>query len=155
MTTNATDIQTLKELAQRYRVRWEVWPAYTMLNGRRLQIGFELELSGTHEPGVEHATPGCEHCRRVFLGLIEIADWILPREKRPSRYDLEPYQRAIHYSQKRGNRPDVSLNIKILHREDGLRAVDACEERCLEEMQRRLRELGASEGRWIAKKEVS
>lgn len=146
--TTATEIDTLREFVERHRVCWEVWPEFAMVHGKRMQIGFELELSGAHEPGVEHPSPGCEHCRRVFLGLIEIAYWIQPRERRPSRYEVEPFQPALRYSQRRGYRPDVTLTIRILHREDALRPVDPCEDRCLAEMVQRLGEIGASQGSW-------
>ncbi len=140
----------LKQLVTRYRVCWDVWPEYVYVASKRRQIGFELELSGTHEPNIEHPSPGCEHCRRVFLALVETAEWILPRETRPTRYDLEPYETKIHYSQVRNSRPDVSLSMKILHRQGGFDPVDACEVRCLSEMQQRLREVGACQGRWVA-----
>ena len=138
----------LRDLVQRYRVCWEVWPDYLMLAGRKQQIGFQLELSGTHEAGTEHPTPGCQHCRKVFAALQVIAVHILPREERPSVYDIESFEPAIHYSPARGNRPEVSLTIRIGHREHFDRPVDECEVRCLEEMKQRLRELGASEGRY-------
>ena len=138
----------LCELVQRYRVCWEVWPDYVVVAGRKRQIGFQLELSGTHERGVEHPTPGCQHCREVFAALQVIAVHILPREERPSVYQIESFEPAIHYSPMRRNRPEVSLTIRITHRNHFDRPVDECAVRCLEEMKQRLRELGASEGRF-------
>ncbi len=138
----------VRELVQRYRVCWEVWPDYLMVAGRKQQIGFQLELSGTHEMGVEHPTPGCNHCRKVFAALQVIAVHILPREERASVYDIESFEPAIHYAPIRGNRSEVSLTIRIAHRSHFNRPVDECEVRCLEEMKQRLRELGASEGRF-------
>lgn len=138
----------LCELVQRYRVCWEVWPDYLMVGRRKQQIGFQLELSGTHEAGVKHPTPGCQHCRRVFAALQVIAVHILPREERPSVYDIESFEPAIHYAPIRGNRSEVSLTIRIGHRSHFERSVDECEVRCLEEMKQRLRDLGASEGRY-------
>lgn len=148
MNTTQVDTKNLQESVRRFRVCWDVWPEYVLVDKQTRQVGFELELSGTHEAGVEHAVPGCEHCRRVFAALSDIADWILPKEKRASRYDLEPYQPRLHYSGSRDFRPDVALAIRILHRTDGLNPVDACELRCLEEMKQRLHELGASQGSW-------
>lgn len=150
--TTATEVDTLRETVARYRVCWDVWPEFALVKGKRMQIGFELELSGTHEPGVEHPSPGCEHCQRVFLGLVEIADWIQPKERRLSRYEIEPYQQTLRYSQRRNSRPDVSLSLRILHREDGLQPVDPCEERCLDEMEHRLGEIGACKGSWRGEK---
>ena len=47
----------IKELVERFRVCWEVWPEYRIVRGEKRQIGYALELSGTHEPGVEHDVP--------------------------------------------------------------------------------------------------
>jgi hypothetical protein len=142
----------LAELVQRFRVCWEAWPEFELLGHEKRQIGFVLELHGTHEPGVKHPLPGCPHCLRVFDALRTIADWILPREKRPSRYEIESYVPVISYSPARGNRDDVTLTIRILHREGYERPVDACEARCLKEMEARLKELGASEKQWVERK---
>ncbi len=143
----------LTELAKRYRLCWEVWPEYVYVGEERRQVGFQVELCGTHEPGVEHPEPGCPDCQRIFAALHEIAEWILPRERRPSTYKIGPYDQAIRYTRVRGNRPDVTLTIKIVHREGFERPVDACEVRCLKEMQERLKELGAQERQWTTRKE--
>lgn len=151
--TGESTIEELRELVGRYRVCWEVWPEYLYVQKERRQVGFQLELCGTHEPEVEHPEPGCPDCQRIFVALRAIADWILPSEKRPSTYEIGPYDQAIRYSSVRRNRPDVTLTVKILHREGFERSVDACEVRCLKEMQQGLKELGACERQWSARKE--
>lgn len=42
----------------------------------------------------------------------------------------------------------MSLVLELRHRVDALRAVDPCEEYCLREMTKALRELGAQEHHW-------
>src|SRR5438034_9721046 len=65
-TGNDTSTPTkLKELVQRFRICWEALPDYYYVQKQKRQIGFTLELTGTHEQGVEHPLPGCEHCRKV------------------------------------------------------------------------------------------
>lgn len=150
-----TQIDTLQDLVRRCRVCWQVWPEFAMVGAEQRQIGFELELSGTHEPHVKNPSPGCEQCRWIFSVLVEIAKAILPREKRPSRYEVEPYEKRIVYAQARDYRPDVTLKIKALHREQGLAPVDACEIRCIKDMQDRLKDLGACQGSWARRKEQS
>ena len=144
----------LKELVKQFRVSWEAWPEYAVVDRERRQIGFTLDLYGTHEPGTGHIDPGCRHCHRVFAALRVIADWILPRDERPSRYEIESYNPSISYSPARGNRPDLTLTIRIQHREGFERPVDACEVRCLEEMKQRLREVGACERQWSYRQEA-
>ena len=142
----------LVDLVSRYQVCWEVWPESLMVAGKQQQVGFELELSGTHEPGTEHVSPGCPACHHVYGALLAIADWILPKEERPSRYEIGPYEQALRYSAVRGNRPDVTLSVKILHRRGFDQPVDQCEVRCLEEMKLRLKQLGACERQWSFRK---
>lgn len=143
----------LLDLVERYQVCWDVWPEYISVEREKRQIGFTLELSGTHGPGNGHPTPGCLRCREVFAALQVIALYIQPKEERPSVYEIESYDQALHYSPKRGNRPEVSLALRILHREGFERPADDCEVRCLSEMKARLKELGAGEGRWVPRKE--
>jgi hypothetical protein len=142
----------LADFATRYQVCWEVWPEYLMVAGKQRQVGFELELTGTPEPGTEHVGPGCPACRRVYAALHAIADWILPKELRPSMYEIGPYEQVLRYSAVRGSRPDVTLSVKIVHRKGFDQPVDQCEVRCLEEMKQRLKQLGACERRWSFRK---
>ena len=148
MLTEENNTKRLAELVRRFRVCWEVWPEYAFVEQERRQVGFALELYGTHEPWVEHPEAGCDECLRVFTALQTIAEGVLPQEHRPSRSDMGIYDQSIHYSPKRGNRPDVVLPIRITHREGFERPVDECERLCLKEIEQRLRELGAGEGRW-------
>lgn len=138
----------LAELVRLYRVCWEVWPEVIVVDYKQRQVGFELELSGAHEFGGRHGDPDCPACRQVFLALQAIATYILPPEDRPSKYEVEPYQQGLRYATVRGNRPDVTLTVKVLHRRGFDQPVDACEVRCLEEMKSRLKQLGACERQW-------
>ena len=139
---------TLKESVERFHVRWEALPDCYYVKKVKRQIGFHLELTGSHERGVEHPQPGCEHCRKVWRALKEIADWIVPKERRDTDYDIVPYDQSIHYDALRKFQPEVSLRMWIRHRSGFDREVDACEVRCLNEMLQRLKEIGARKGKW-------
>jgi hypothetical protein len=140
--------QELRELVQRHQVCFEVQNEYVYIEHVRKQIGFCLELIGTHRSGVEHAEPGCEHCREVYHALERIALWITPTQVRPSYYEKEPFDSAIRYEPAHRNRPDVSLRIKILHRNAGFADVDACQSQCLSEMKASMTRIGAQSGSW-------
>lgn len=140
----------LRDLVQQFRVCWSDRPEECFVDGTKRKIGFALELCGTHEPGTLHINPGCEHCRPVQAALKEIANWILPREERLSMYDIDIDNQALEYSPAHGNRPDISLTIRIMHRGIIERPVDECEVRCLQEMEQSLKDLGASKGRWAS-----
>ena len=136
------EIGLLKKLVQRFRVCWEVFPENIYVEHEKRQIGYSLELYGTHDSEVEHPRPGCKHCQRIFAGLQVIAAHIVPRQERLSRYDIEILDDAIYYAAERRERPDVALKIKILHRYGYELPVDGSDIHCLNEMKQRLRELG-------------
>ncbi len=140
--------QTLRELVERFHICFEVLADNYFVNKELRQIGFTLELTGTHERGVEHPLPGCQHCHNVRIALHQIAKWIIPREPRDTDHDILPFDQSIHYDAQRKFRPEVSLRIWIRHRSGFDRPVDACEVRCLNEMKGRLKELGVRDTRW-------
>lgn len=94
-------------------------------------------LYGTHEKG-DHLTPGCEKCKKIFRNLRRIANSIILKGEHPSRYEISIYEAAIRYNRIRGNRPNVELTIRILHRSKYERPVDECEVLCLNEMKAKL-----------------
>jgi hypothetical protein len=141
----------LKDLVRKHQVCWMVWPENLVLDAakaKKVQIGFALDLLGTHDHPSHNPFPGCDECLKVWRDLKHIARWILPKEIRPSLYEIGPFRPAISYSPQRDRREDVTLTIKILHREGFDAPVDPCETRCLHEMQKKLVLLGARETRW-------
>lgn len=144
--TQAEIVSHLKDLVQRHRVCYEVWPENLVVNHQLVKVGFALELEGTHEHPGSEVLPGCKHCQEVFEALERIAKWIMPTEERPTTYEIQPFDRAIRYSPKRKRRPEISLTIKIIHRQGFDQPVDECEELCLKEMRLKLAELGVLEG---------
>jgi len=150
---NDAPIERLREIACSHQVCYEVWPERSVAEGRAIRIGFELQLCGanahTSADGPNHPVPGCAHCVSTYGELQQIAEWILPREERPSRYEIQAFDHSLHIApKKRKSRSEVVLTIHIMHRHDFNRPVDDCEDRCLKEMQQRLRELGIVEGMW-------
>ena len=141
-------IHQLKELSQKHRVCYEVWPETLMVKGQKTKVGFELELYGTHAHGETKLLPGCSICVETFRDLRKIAGWIIPKEERDSYYDIEPFDHAIRERPSHNLRPEVVLKIKILHKHGFDKPVDSCEERCLKEMREKLAELGVWQGEW-------
>jgi hypothetical protein len=142
----------------RHKVVFEIRPAYAIVEDRRRQIGFDVEIYGTHGQGVldghePQPTPGCASCVAVWDDLHEIANAVRPPEDRETGYYVEPFDHALRYFTKRRpsanrDRPDVELNIEVRHREGFNREVDACESRCVQEIVAGLRDLGVQEGTW-------
>ena len=141
---NMDEFGELKELVRQHKVCWEVWPVYHIGHqGDKVQIGFELELAGTHHDPKEPPKPGCVECVAVYDDLRRIAQCILPQEDRQSRYEISIFDSSIHYSAKRKFRGEVSLTIRILHKAKYDDPTDDCEIRCLSEMEQKLEALGA------------
>lgn len=148
MDSTASHESEIRDLIQRYKICWEVWPECFVNNSHLDKIGFELELLGTHAEGTDHVSPGCDACVEVYDALWKLAKFIIPREPNlPTMFEIEPYETALRYSSIRKNRPDVLLQIKVVHR-SGLGPIDECEQHCLQLMQNRLDALGAYRGRW-------
>ncbi len=146
-------VERLRELARRHQVCYEVWPEWSVAKERKIQVGFELQLCGTNShvaaEGDHQPVPGCEYCLSTYEDLRQIAEWILPRDERPSRYEIGAFDRALHVAPHgRHSRSEVVLTIHIMHRADFNREVDDCENRCLKEMRGRLNQLGIYEGMW-------
>lgn len=139
----------LRDLVEKHKICWEVYPeSHQDGKGRKIQIGFALSLIGNHYQPTHLPEPGCDECFKVYNALWEIAVWILPKEKRLSRYEIQIFDHALRYTPSRNLRPEVTLTLKILHAEGFDRPVDACEQKCLNEMKAKLRQLGALQGRW-------
>ncbi len=137
------EIGDLRELVRQHKVCYEVWPGYHIdREGRKIQIGFELDLIGTHYCPEHIPEPGCAECLKVYDDLKQIALWIIPKEERDSCYEIGIFDAAIHYASQRKSRADIVVPIKILHREGFDRPTDACEVKCLNEMEEKLKELG-------------
>lgn len=131
------------ELIKRFQVRWDVWPEYIFLDHEKRQIGFQLELAGMHEDGSENPEPGSRKCRETYQALVQIAKDVLPPGNDDDNiYRFEPYDPGIHYSPRHGNRPEVVLNIRIVHRKAFDRPVDDGQVRYLDKLQQRLEEKG-------------
>lgn len=143
------DDSELKTLVQRHQVCFESYPIWHVPpGGGMVKIGYELDLIGTHDHPQHPVTPGCDQCKLVRRALLAIASAILPANDRASRYWIEPFDTAIHFSPRRKMRDDIVVAIDIVHRGPFDDPVDACEVRCLREMQAKLKQLGVRPERW-------
>jgi hypothetical protein len=62
----------VRELVQRHRVCFDLMNEYVYVDHDPEQIGFCVELVGTHRADVQHPEPGCGHCRDVYQALERI-----------------------------------------------------------------------------------
>ncbi|MBI4905168.1 MAG: hypothetical protein HY820_16150 [Acidobacteria bacterium] len=130
----------LRAIIDKHSVKYETWPHYEIHEGKRVMVGFDLELHGTHGHGQTWLRPGCDLCKQTYDDLTKIAVEILPHEERPSKYEIQPFDNSIHFD--RRGPGEVVLAIRIYHRHEYFSPVDRCEERCLGEMENKLGEFG-------------
>lgn len=142
MASAAENTSSISELARRFQVHWDVSPEYVFINHEKRQIGFELDLSGTHGNGATQLEPGGEKCREIYRALIQIAEDVLPQGTKDTSHQLEPYDQSVYYSTKHGNRPEVVLRIRITHRKAFERPVDSDQIQFLNDLQQRLEDKG-------------
>jgi hypothetical protein len=137
----------LRDLAARIGARYEVFPDTEVVDHQIVRVGFELQLYALHEHEHERGAQivGPE-CFKAYDELREIAEWIMPTASRPSRYEIEDFDRALHAEPGTSELGEIRLTVKILHRRDFFAPIDACEETCLEEMKEKLARLGVREG---------
>ncbi len=77
--------------------------------------------------------------------LRRIAEAVIPTEARPSRTELEPFRPALYESRVVPAADEVSVTIRLIHKDRYDSPIDACEERCLREIRVRLHALGIPE----------
>jgi hypothetical protein len=103
-------------LLRSYAVLWQLWPQYAVINGERRQVGFELELMGSHTLDPNHLDPGCPQCHRVRSILLAIAEQ-LAHEVVPNggsvTCDIDPHSASIVCVAGLGNRPCVTVSIIV------------------------------------------
>lgn len=145
-----SEMTTLKEWIQEHKVCWELLPYYMMSEGKKVQIGYELYLYAQHALNVK-ADPGCALCQKIFGELQQIAHLALPKEFRPTTFQIVPFDAAFHLRPETRMKNEVQLVLQIVHREGFFNQVDDCERRCSQEIENNLRELGVRSKAWPAR----
>jgi hypothetical protein len=145
MATQTTTDSNLAELVKRYQVCWEVWPEICAGQQHR-QVGYELELFGS-DANIEDFAPGSAEYAAIRVALRAIAAEVFGACDGVLIEPIDDVQ-CLRYSPARGNRPDVTYSVKILHRCCYENPVDEAERRYLDKVKAGLRGLGASEHAW-------
>ncbi len=140
----SSDALALREMARNRHVHFDVEPELVIRGSVRMKVGFEVHLWAVHPKGAR-ALPGCPKCWDLVDDLRRIAEAVVPPEGRPTRSELEPFRRALYESRVVPNADEVSVTIRLFHKEGYDRPIDACEEQCLKEICGRLRALGIPE----------
>jgi hypothetical protein len=142
--TSCDRTDALREIARSRRVHYDVEPEIVIRGSERVKVGFNVRLWAVHQVNAR-ALPGCAKCWDLVDDLRRIAEEVVPAVERPSRTELEPFRPALYDSRVVPDADEVTVTIRLIHREGYDRPIDACEERCLREIRTRLRALGVPE----------
>ncbi len=140
----STDALQLREIARSRHVHFDVAPEMVIRGSERVKVEFEIHIWAVHPKGAR-ALPGCPKCWDLVDDLRRIAESVVPADERPSRTELAPFRPALYESRLVPEADEVSVTIRLFHREGYDRPIDACEERCLKEIRARLHALGIPE----------
>lgn len=135
----------LEELVTKYDIALQVWPIYSLLNGERIESGFELELIGSHSNDFDHLDPRCRECTRVRTALSLIAKHIVQQKllsvHLPYSCDILDHSSSILCSSRYGNRPAVNVSINVNFQNGSIKV----EGTILSKLKKYLAEFGISE----------
>jgi len=139
----------IRQWIREHKVCWELSPYLIMKDDIKIQVGFELHLLAQHIPG-ENANPGCAKCQEIFVILQRLARIVLPKEIRPTQYEITSFDGSFHLRRENRMKEEVQLTLLITHRNGFFNPVDDCEQRCAGEIEKNLKDLGAQHGIWLA-----
>jgi hypothetical protein len=114
---------------------YEVWPDWALVDGVRIQVGFELDLCA------KASGQDAGACAGIYENLRQIALSALPDDEGEAEFEIAPYDHSIHESPKRSFRPEIVASVRILHKHGYGRTVDDCERRCLRQIEDKLRQM--------------
>jgi hypothetical protein len=144
----APTLLALRDLVRRFRVCYEVAPELAVVGDEIRAIGFTIELSGTHDHPRHEPFAGCDACFPIANALRAILAHVVPLDFRPSQFQVHDSRMSHRFAPQRGNRPELTASVTILHREGAQRPIDECELRCRDEIVGALASLGAAEIAW-------
>lgn len=135
----------LRDLVHTFGISFRLRPMYVSLAGGRPEIGFELELIGTHAASDLHINDRCERCLRVLFALLDLADRGLCEEKTPVRLIGARYEKRIRYTASSRDWPEVVLWVTVV-RPMGLEGVEKDRMLALgDDVRKALQDLGCRE----------
>ena len=138
-------ILALRGIVERFQVTWGVTPLHGSDSGESVEIGFVLDLNGTHKPAANHVGRTCRHCTNLMLALKIIGDWLLPPQGKCSFCEVQAYSDFVRGEQK-GQADASSTRALRLVSHLGTRCqLGACHLWCMTKMKARLNRIGSVE----------
>ena len=142
------DCGCLTELVRDDKICCEVRPKYMGTGGARRQVGFDSELSGSYSSDRYHLNPTCPMCELVHAERLAVTGRIVPKSGKSGGYDVDTHPKLVMWTSRLGNRPFVTLSVRILDGQRFDHRIDPCENQPFDtdqEIRELLDELGVRE----------
>ncbi len=138
-------ILALREIAEHFQITWGVTPLHEPHSEESVEIGFVLDLNGTHEGAARHRAQTCQHCANLMLALRIIGDWLFPPQGKCSFCELQAYSNFVRGDQQ-GQPEACSTRALRLVSHLGTRCqLGACHVWCKTKMTEQLNRIGVVE----------
>lgn len=105
----------LRDLVRMFDISFRLRPIYASLASDGPEIGFELELIGTHQKVKQHDQSRCTQCGSLLLVLLELADECLSEEQVADQISTH-CEKVVHYTSGAGDWPEVALRISVIRK---------------------------------------
>jgi hypothetical protein len=133
--------------AEAHGACFEVAPLVEMVKRRQVQVGFTLGLYARLPvetgPGPEREAAAAE----IWEGLREIAQSLAPPEGSRAGVEIDSPRSAAFFAPEGRMRPEIAFNARLFHGDDYFAEVTVGEEKKVQDVTRRLTEMGLKERR--------
>jgi len=135
---------TLESWIARHHPLFELWRLQQLVEGRRVQIGYELELTALcPRSGLSGA---CCDDAEIWERLATVARRVAPEHDEELELEVEPFDASYRCGPDTSWAPAVRLIAQVVHRDRYFEAVDAEDRRILGDVEDRLAALGVHRG---------
>jgi hypothetical protein len=135
----------LRELVEHFQITWAVSPLRECVSGESVEMGFVLELKGTHEPVSGHVGRRCPHCANLLMAMRIIGEWLFPPDGSCEFCELRIFNNFVR-GEEDGLSEPCSMKVFCLASHVGARCqLGSCHAWCEATLRERLNRIGSVE----------
>lgn len=140
-----SELRRLRDMVRRHRVGFWVEPDDVRLEGRVVEVTFQLKLVGMHDGAHSNAVLLCRRCGEVLTTLFEVVDALLPFERRSAAQMNLSYEKRMRYTRASDPQYGVCLGFELRMRRPFEQANDGWAMEFLMALTKLLRELACNQ----------
>ena len=138
-------ILALREIVEHFQITWGVTLLHESDSGESVEIGFVLDLNGTHESAADHLRRTCRHCANLMLALRIIGDWMFPPQGKCSFCEVQTYSNFVRRDQQDQSEACSTRALRLVSHSGTRCQLGTCHVWCMTNMTERLNRIGAVE----------